>query len=314
MTKPVTKLVGAPVDGSDYSKRAMDYLSLMFEKDDRFRVILCYILPALPPILVEESRKNPKTAKQLAKMEKRNLQMAEKILDETKTNLMEKGFSEGQVRCVHRQQQIGTARDICTVAEDERVDAVVIATRGRSKLEAFFTGEVANKVLEMHRSSPVWMIKGNVERKNVLVAVDSSENAMRAVDHASFMLSGMECPITLFHSKRHLRRFVPQEIIDAEPDLETLWQYAAGREIASYMDKAKDMLLSAGISEDLVSIKVVDGSRSPASDILEAAMSGGCGTVIMGRKGASEESGVGMGDVARKVLAAASDMAVWVVG
>jgi nucleotide-binding universal stress UspA family protein len=291
----------------------MGYLDLMFKNDDRFNLLLCYILPALPPILVEESRKSSKTAKQLAEMEKRNLGMAEQILSDTKELLIEKGFAEDRIETTHQKQQIGTARDICSLSENKRVDAVAIATRGRSKLEAFFTGEVANKVLELHRSSPVWMIKGAVKERSVLLAVDCSENALRAADHAGFILRGTGCPIVLFHSKRHLRRFVPQEVIDTAPELENLWQHAAGREIAAYMDKAKGMLLSAGVQEDLISIKIVDGSRSPANDILEAAGAGRCGTIVIGRKGFTGESDFSIGDVARKVLSAASDTAVWVV-
>jgi nucleotide-binding universal stress UspA family protein len=313
MNKSITKSVAAPVDGSEYAKQALAYLSHMFEKDKSFHIILCYILPTLPPILVEESRKSAKTAKKLAEIEDRNVQMAKKILSESKELLVEKGFKENQIETLYRKKEIGTARDICILSENKRVDALAIATRGRSKLESFFFGEVANKVLEFHRASPVWLIKGAVKSKNVLLAVDSSENALRAADHASFMLSGLDSQIVLFHSKRNLRRFVPKELLKTAPELEDLWRQTAGQEIAAYMDKAKAMLLSAGIPEDRISIKVVDGSRNPANDIMKAAEESECGTIVLGRKGFAKESDFSMGDVARKVLGGSVNKAVWVV-
>jgi nucleotide-binding universal stress UspA family protein len=313
MNKSLTKLVAAPVDGSEYANQKLAYLKVMFEKDKSFRVMLCYILPALPPILVEESRKNAKTLKKLSEIEDRNVQMAKKIIDESKGLLVEKGFDESRIDTLYRKKEINTARDICDLSENKRVDALAIATRGRSKLEAFFFGEVANKVLEFHRASPVWLIKGSVKSKDVLLAVDSSENALRAADHASFMLSGTDSRIVLFHSKRHLRRFVPKELLDTAPELEALWRQAAGQEIADYMDKAKTMFLSADILEDRISIKIIDGSRNPANDIMKTAEESDCGTIVLGRKGFTEESDFSMGDVARKVLGGVNNKAVWIV-
>jgi nucleotide-binding universal stress UspA family protein len=47
----------------------------------------------------------------------------------------------------------------------------------------------------------------------VLIAVDSSENALRAVDHAGFMLSGTDCKATIFYAMKNLGRFVPLEAL-----------------------------------------------------------------------------------------------------
>ena len=128
MNKSITKSVAAPVDGSEYAKQALAYLSHMFEKDESFRIMLCYILPTLPPILVEESRKSAKTAKKLAEIEDRNVQMAKKILSESKERLVEKGFNENQIETLYRKKKIGTARDICILSENKRVDALAIVS------------------------------------------------------------------------------------------------------------------------------------------------------------------------------------------
>ena len=157
------------------------------------------------------------------------------------------------------------------------------------------------------------MVEGSVKLKRVLIAVDSSENALRAVDHAGFMLSGTDCQVTLFHSKRHLRRFIPQEIIEAAPELEELWKNKAGEQIAPYMKKAREMLLEADIAEARVKTKVVDGDRDAASDILREARSGDYGTIVLGRKGRSGMKEFFMGSTVSKVLQNHAGKAVWIV-
>jgi nucleotide-binding universal stress UspA family protein len=190
---------------------------------------------------------------------------------------------------------------------------VLISAKGRSRLEAFFSGEVANRMLEYCSVCPVWIVEGSVKSKRVLIAMDSSENALRAVDHAGFMLSGTDCQVTLFHSKRHLRRFVPREVIEAAPELEELWTNKAGEQIAPYMKKAKEMLIEAGIPEAQLKIEVVDGTRDAASDILREARSGDYGTIVLGRKGRSGVKEFFMGSTASKVLQNHTGKAVWIV-
>ena len=112
---------------------------------------------------------------------------------------------------------------------------------------------------------------------------------------------------------RHLRRYVPQEVLDEAPELEELWKTKAGQQIEPYMKKAKEMLVEAGISESQISKKVVDGSRSAASDILEEARGEGYGTIVMGRRGLSGLKEFLMGSVSAKVLQNSTGMAVWIV-
>ena len=85
-------------------------------------------------------------------------------------------------------------------------------------------GEVASKLLEYCRVCPVWIVEGAVTSNRVLIAIDNSENALRAVDHAGFMLSGTDCPVTLFHTTQHLRGFVPLEVLEEAPELEEFWK------------------------------------------------------------------------------------------
>jgi nucleotide-binding universal stress UspA family protein len=127
------------------------------------------------------------------------------------------------------------------------------------------------------------------------------------------MLDGTDCKITLFHSIRHLRRFVPQEVIEAAPELEELWRNKAGEQIGPYIEKGKDVLIQAGLREEQISTKVVDGGRSAAADILKEARSNNFGTIVLGRKGHSSVREYLMGSTTSKVLGDSGGLAVWVV-
>jgi len=306
-------MIVVPVDGSENALRSLDYINLLFGQDHHLKVILFYVLPCLPPILTEESRKNNNVAKQIADLEKKNVALAERLLAEARNRLFDKGFPADSAEVIFQKRKIDIARDICSWTEDKQADALVIATRGRSRIETFFMGEVANKVLEFIRLCPVWMVKGPVEYGEVMIAVDNSENAMRAVDHAGFMLSGPQAKITIFHSKRDLRRFISRDLLKEFPEFQNIWQKKAGEVVAPYLKRAKEMLLKAGLSEDQVSIKVVDGSRSAADDILKEAESTSVGTVILGRRGYSGEKDLTLGSVAKKVLDRTSNRVICIV-
>ncbi len=311
MSSDLAKMIVVGVDGSEDALKALDFLGLIYGSKSGLEIVLLHVLPTLPHILITDV--NRQTKLRLLDVEKKSVQVAERILSEAKDILRKKGFEEEQIRSLHRKKQIGIALDICNLAADKRADSVLISAKGRSKLEAFFSGGVANRMLEYCRVCPVWIVEGSVKSKKVLIAMDRSENALRAVDHAGYMLSGTDCQVTLFHSKRHLRRFVPQEIIAAAPELEELWANKAGEQIAPYMKKAKEMLLEAGIPEAQIKTKVVDGTRDAASDILREAKSNNYGTVVLGRQGHSGVKEFFMGSVTRKVLQDCAGMAVWLV-
>lgn len=313
MKNEAPKMIVAPVDGSGECLKSLDYVSVLFRAADNVRVALFHVLPALPPFLVEECKKDRTAAQRLREVETKNVRMAETLLQNAKKVLLDKGFADENIQTIFRKKVDGPARDICNWSNNRQADAIVIATRGRSRLEAFFTGETANKVLEFSQVCPVWMIKGTVKSRPVVVAVDTSENSMKAVDHVGFMLSGTDCPVIVFHSKRDLRRFVPKEIFEDAPELEKLWRSKAGEQIAPFIQRARDMLIKAGVDENRISVRIVDGSRNPAGDILEEAVRNGAGTVVLGRRGYSGIKSYTMGSVSRKVLEAASDKAVWIV-
>jgi len=133
------------------------------------------------------------------------------------------------------------------------------------------------------------------------------------VNHAAYMLSGTDCDITIFHTLRHVSRFVPMEVIKDTPDIEEAWRKKAGSEITPYIEKTKEMLIETGIDPERISIKVANGTRSPANDIVNEAKAGNYGTIVLGRRGISLFKEFFMGSVTSKVIQQSEGFAVWII-
>lgn len=314
MPEKFNKTLVVPIDGSDNSKKSLKYLSHLYGTNDTVGITLCYILPEIPPLLAHADLED-ELFLNIKEMKDKNIQMATRILNEGKAYLADCGFALEQVQTVYKRLDRGVARDICRFATEIKADAIVLATLGRSRLEAFFMGQVSHDVLEYSRDMPVWLINGSVLENNILIGIDSSDNALNAVRHAGFVLSGTDCHVTLFHTYGHLRRFLPKEVLEssASSKLEKIWYQMAGKEVAPYMKKAMEMLIEAGIKEAQIFSKVIDGTRSAAADILDEARRIKCGTILLGRCGASNDNEFKMGSVVRKVINDSKGLAVWTI-
>jgi nucleotide-binding universal stress UspA family protein len=116
------------------------------------------------------------------------------------------------------------------------------------------------------------------------------------------MLSGTVCSLTISYSARHLKHYVPEEALVGAEELQKLWKDKEGEQIARFMERARSMLLDSGFTEEQIAVKLVDGSRSAAEDILREALDGGYGTMVLGRHGQSGLKEFIFGSVTGKVL------------
>jgi nucleotide-binding universal stress UspA family protein len=309
----IAKHIVIPIDGSKNSLNSLDYLSLMFPPAHPLEVSLVYILPTLPPLLTADEDMDAEIYAELTRSELKLLRTAERVLNEAKGALLERGFPPEKIKMVQRKRHAGFAQDICRVATDQRTDAILMTRRGQMGLDAVFMGRVSSSLLECCQDLPVWISGGQTRSRGVLLCIDPSENALRTVDHAGFMLSGTDVDVTLFHSLRNLRRFVPEEVIEDAPQIQALWGSKAGEQIRPYMEKAKRILTRAGLSEEQISVRIVGGSRSPADDILNQAREGGYGTIALGRRGVSGIQAFLFGSVTRKIVQQGSGFTIWIV-
>jgi len=309
----LTKKIVVPVDGSGNSLRSLEYLDLIYGPKHNLDVILFYVLPSLPSVLTDERIKDKKVLADLGNVEEKNISMAERLLTEARTSLMVKGFREEKVNALYQKREITVPQDICYWARTRDTDAILLGRRGKTDLQAFFMGEVSDRLVECCEGQPVWIMGGKIRSNKVLVCVDASRNALKAVEHVGFMLSETDCAVTIFHAMISLRGFVPVEVLEEADELQRLWGEKAGQQIAPFMERAREILLNAGLAKEQIAIKVVNGSQSPAYDILQEALDEGYGTIVLGRRGLSIMKEFLLGSITKKVLLSLSDLAIWIV-
>jgi len=151
----------------------------------------------------------------------------------------------------------------------------------------------------------------------VLVALDDSENAARAVeyvsknfspDHEVTLLSVMPDTQTLcnINSPELTPYFWSQRNVfcSLEDKKKELIQAAA--------DRAKDVLLKAGFKKEKITVKVQAKRKGIARDIVAEAEAG-YETIVMGRRGLSGIKEFVMGSVSQKVLHSVKDVSVVIV-
>jgi nucleotide-binding universal stress UspA family protein len=162
-----------------------------------------------------------------------------------------------------------------------------------------------------------------MDPKKILIAVDASENAARAVSYVADLLGGSGgFEITVLYIERPPNR-------DLYPD-EASWIEAGQTQelrIRTFLQQAKTTLTGRGMSQNAVTIAYVPHCQSPvneagehcsigtsiARDILQFQQRGDFGTLVIGRRGVSRAEEFLFGSVTTKVTHLAKDCTVWVV-
>lgn len=146
--------------------------------------------------------------------------------------------------------------------------------------------------------------------KKILIAVDASENSMRAVRYTGEIVgSSPGFDITLLHVAVSPDR-------DLFPD-EAAWN-AKKQEIQANIEqffrKSRAALIEFGVPSQNIHEKYIQsGGASLSHQILGVQESGGFGTIVIGRRGVSKEEEFLFGSVSNRIVHYARNCTVWVV-
>jgi len=156
----------------------------------------------------------------------------------------------------------------------------------------------------------------------ILIAVDTSENALKAVAYASGILP-KDSRITLYHvfpkpipdELQNEDSILQQHYVSFKERIEELkeWFVIERATIEKAMEKAKNVLIDGGTPPENIQLRIEEGKESVAKDILNEVQRGNYDTVIVGRRGLTGAKGFFTGSVSNKIVHHAKDCAVWVV-
>jgi nucleotide-binding universal stress UspA family protein len=237
---------------------------------------------------------------------------AERFLSRCKEVLVGAGIGEGCVFSLLRNSKEGVARDI--IAEASRgYDAVVLGRRGLGRVESAFLGSVSNKIVQSVHELPVWIVGGEIRSRKILLAVDSSANACKAVEYAAPFLAASGAEIALCHVARGFFPILGPTRFEPEGELEERLNEKLEKQILEMFDSYRACLEKAGVGPEKIAGLYRIGSHGRAAEILEIAREGGYGAIVMGRRGIGAVHEFFLGRVTNKVLNGAKGVAVWIV-
>jgi nucleotide-binding universal stress UspA family protein len=302
------------IDGSKNSLMTVEYAGRLLRFCPEAKLVLFHVLPPVPPIYAEGPL-DPRAQAQFHHWKKKHQAAIDEILKKCKDKLVGLGWSESQIQIRIQEKRIGSARDILFEADKGMVDAIVMGRRGLSKMAEMFLGSVSNKVLQGSSLAPVWVIGGKVTTSKILVAIDGSENAKRAVDHLSFILGSCKdenIQILLLNAWPGFITLSGPRIIPNLSDF-PLSRQKYEEKTHSFLDECENMLLEAGLSPNSIKKKICIRCSDIGKAILNEAQKGGYGTIVMGRRGISKAKEFFLGSVSNSILQQARDLAVWII-
>lgn len=130
-----------------------------------------------------------------------------RALDKTKQLLAQSKMSIDLVKTKTVAERYGKVKDILSEGTEGLYDAIVLGRRASYTLQWIFERPAEETAQTMIKDScftmPLWICpEPDSKRKNVLVALDGSENSYRAVDHVGYILAKQDQhTITLFHAE-----------------------------------------------------------------------------------------------------------------
>jgi nucleotide-binding universal stress UspA family protein len=237
-------------------------------------------------------------------------QTADEFLARAKKILTDADIPQKNVSVILQQAQKGVARDLITESKNG-YDAIVVGRRGLSALEAPFLGSVTTKILQRAHDVAIWLVGGDIQASDILLAVDSSEYAASAVEYLGGFAPRTEAKIGMLHVVRALEPTF-QEVFSMQAQEVDAFMAQLGVETQAMFKRYRDRLTSYGIQDDRITSKNVTQASSRAASILHEARSAGFGTVVMGRRGLSRLYGFLTGRVTDKVVHQAEGLAVWI--
>ncbi len=146
--------------------------------------------------------------------------------------------------------------------------------------------------------------------RNILIAVDESENARRAVSYVARLLGGVEgFKVALLH----IIAEADEDYFPTEAEREK-WFGQHKRKVDAMLEDYRQILVRAGFNPDDVSVRSpLRYCPSMAECILAERDETEYHTIVVGRQGLSRSEEFLFGSVSRKIVTHARNATVWVV-
>ncbi|NWH06624.1 universal stress protein [Desulfobacter latus] len=305
------KKILVTLDGSKRSGRTVDYLCRFKPFRDR-KITLFNITTPVPEAyydLIRDSFSKIAVSQVNAWEMGRKTIMTE-FLKEARRKMIAAGYKSDNIELKLTSLEKGVARDILNEIKTNEYHGLVIRRRGSSEsMPGVTMGGVAAKLVEKASSLPL-MIAGTHEIHHYLcIAVDGSPASGRAIHYTADMMAKTNCRILLCAI---MRTTVTDSVPEGkDPFVDMSLQ--AKRILDEALAEAKQILTQAGIPEDRIETRLIQGAQSRAGALLDKARAAKCDTIVMGRKGVSDVEDFDLGRIPKKIIYASRKFTIWLI-
>jgi nucleotide-binding universal stress UspA family protein len=261
---------------------------------------------------VEAAKKDPKAKADIAQLVHANREAVWEIVQKFKEVMIQEGILESRLEAVIEPMQLGAAKDILNWGEKHGQDAIIIGRRGRTPSWDFSIGTIPAKVVNHGLEIPVWVVAGESTSTKILLAVDGSQNSLRAVDHLIHMVgANPDISITLFHVIPYLRHYYSIDVERSWAYLQLVMQREDNRRMEGFYEKAHKRFKIAGLKGSQINTTICRRSSDISTAIYGEAKAGQYNTVIVGRRG--ERGAFFSGQIARRLVQILEDQTLCIV-
>jgi len=196
-----------PIDGSVSCLRARELASLIARK---FRSKVTVVHVVSHDFMHPELKANYQLPSLiLQKIDEVYMKAGEKILRTAEEAFKEEGL---QVEPLLIRRSEDPADTILNLAKERPFDLIVIGNRAETQAERFELGSTSEKIV-LYSKTPVLIVKRKTKMSKLLVAVDGSEQANKALKYASNLAMKFKAKVTLLHvSESKLANLEPEAV------------------------------------------------------------------------------------------------------
>lgn len=300
------------IDGSEQSFAAACYLGKVISKQSE--IVLFHVAAELPEAF-SDLDVDPLIEKEnypLSVWKTDQEEIIHEFMTVARDILIASGFSKEAITVKIQALRSGVARDILSESH-QNYDILVVGRTGISKIEDITLGSVAAKLGEGVSHLPVAVVGDRPDSPKILIAFDGSKDSIKAVECVGTLFDPAACEIVLCHVIRPLntQQLSTKQLLISKH--ETDWIKANQRKIVPAIRGATSSLMDAGFPSESLSSEILTYQKSRAAALAKTARDGGCGTIVLGRRGLSAIDTSMIGRVSRKILHFAYQPALWIV-
>lgn len=198
------------------------------------------------------------------------------------------------------------SKELLTLADQERVDLIVMGSRGLGSVDRFFLGSVSEKVT-LHAKCSVLVVRTSgeeefVECQSILFADDGSEQITQAIDRFSTCPLGPDRQAVILGVLESSSNKKLREIIENNP----YWKSQKAR-LQEHLETSVKKFEPTGARIQLV----LEKSENTADQILKSAETYGADLIVLGSYSKNAWERFLLGSVSTRVLRHAT-CSVWI--